>query len=476
MAVEISIAKIMKSLIEEKEFFIYPYKKVEEIYDIVYHKQIWFNDYYIQFLEGDNFLNSSVEYQKSVLYNLYSEIKLKSKFKKLFFLPLIVVKDAPSKDTLEKLNNLFLWLKQDKIHANIILVDLSSQNSISLYSDFEDKEYIVNYLNNLLPILGTDFEEINLFEIERKTKIEKGYYFSEKKGLLTKLLIAINILFFLYISYKGSTTDIYSLIKYGAKYNPLIADGEYYRLISNMFIHIGIVHLLLNTYALNILGKDIEAIYGPYKFLLIYLISGVFGSLGSFLFSKAVSAGASGAIFGLIGAYLYFGIRKPAIFTARNGMNLITLLILNIIFGLSNSNIDNFAHFGGLLGGILVSWAFGLSKEKTYAFKRLLKQALLIILVLNLLLIGVHKNQDTWEYHLHKGVTYLQQEDLEKAKYHFNLGLDRNQDISEFYFYIAYIYYFEGNKNAAIEYLNKTLQLNPQDHIAKNFLDEITNR
>ena len=466
--------KIMKDLIELKEFFIYPHKQIKELYDVVLHKQVWLKGYYIQFINGETFLNSSQEHQQSILFNESSAIKLQNKSKRISLYHIIVLKDEPTKENLHDLEVLVQWLHKEKFKANVSLVNLTSLKVMTLFKNFNDKEEIIDHINHTINTLESQSEEINLIEIEKKTRIEKGYYIIDNKAIITKLLIIINIVMFTMMSFQGGTTEIYNLIHFGAKYNPLIADGEYFRLVSSIFIHIGIVHLLFNSYALNMLGKDAESMYGSYKFIAIYLISGVFGSLGSFLFSNAVSAGASGAIFGLIGSYLYFGMRKPAVFSARYGMNLITLLIINIIFGLTNRNIDNFAHFGGLLGGILASWAFGLRKENILTFKQMLKQAFIGFTIICLLFVGVEIHKNSWEYHLHKGLKYLQQENLESAKAQFQLGLEQNSDVSEFYFYLAYIYYFEGNNNLAVQYLNETLRINPTDLMAKKLLDQIT--
>ncbi|QEK12480.1 rhomboid family intramembrane serine protease [Crassaminicella thermophila] len=359
------ISILMKYFIEKKEFFLYPYKEIKSIFDIVLQKQIWFSHFFVDFVHED-FLKESIDYQKSIIYNQHTEIKLKNKFKKLFFYKIILIEDT-NDYAFKNLEKLASWLDKERIHINIIIVHIPSNTISSIFSNFEDKEALTNFIyKNIKYIQYESIEEVNLLEIEKMTKEKKGYYFEHKKAYFTTIFMILNILYFLFISMKGSTTNIYTIIQYGAKYNPLIAAGEYYRLITNIFIHIGILHLTLNTYALKILGKDIEYMYGSLKFVLIYLLAGIFGSLASFLFSNAVSAGASGAIFGLMGAYLYFGIRRPAIFSARYGMNIITLLIINIIFGLTNSNIDNFAHIGGLIGGFLTSYALGLKGEKIF--------------------------------------------------------------------------------------------------------------
>ncbi|SHJ85720.1 Tetratricopeptide repeat-containing protein [Geosporobacter subterraneus DSM 17957] len=463
-----------KYLIEDKEFFLYLRKPVEDVFDLVLHKQLWREKYYLGFIDGDRFLSSSLDYQKSILHNLYSEIKMKNRFSKLFFYHIILLDRDYSQYELDQLEQLYVWVRNENIHLNLMFYPISSGQVFTLFSNFEDSEHIAAALSAYMPTLPHDAAEpVDLLEIERNTRKSKGYDLGQKRFYLTNVLIAINLLYWFYMSVKGSTTDIYHLIEYGAKYNPLIANGEYYRLVSSMFIHIGLPHLLLNTYALNILGRDVELIYGSIKFLIIYLIAGIFGSLGSFLFSSALSAGASGAIFGLMGAYLYFGLRKPAIFSARYGMNLVTLLIINIVFGLVNANIDNFAHMGGLIGGFSACWALGFHKEKPFTRRRILLQLVIISFIVISLLMGISIHQNTSEYHLHKGVNYLRQNDYSNARQQFEAGLSANPNVWEFYFYLAFIAYNEGDQKGAIAYLEKTLELNPHEPMARNFLQEL---
>lgn len=468
------IACITKHLIEEKEFFLHLSKPLENPFDLALYKQIWRRKYFIGYIDGNEFLNGSIDYQKSLLFNLYSEEKLKNSFTKLFFYQILLVDRSLMNDHLEHLEALFTWIEHEKININIILYDISSGQTRSLYSKFQDSEKITEFLSVHGPkIQDLYIESINLLEIEEQMRRDKGYLFERKGFYFTTLLMAINVLYWLFMSMKGSTTDTYHLIEYGAKFNPLIAGGEYYRLLVSIFIHIGLPHLLFNTYALNLLGKDVELIYGSKKFIVIYLISGLFGSLSSFLFSKALSAGASGAIFGLMGAYLYFGIRKPAIFSARYGMNLITMLVLNIFFGLTNSNIDNFAHLGGLVGGFLASCAFGLKKDRTFRPKGIFFQALILFMMGTFLFTGIRIHQNTWEYHIHKGVEYLRQNDFSHAREHFEKGMVERPNIPEFYFYLAFIAYHEGDADLAVLYLKKNLELNPNDTMARKFLEEI---
>ncbi|HBP63034.1 MAG TPA: rhomboid family intramembrane serine protease, partial [Desulfosporosinus sp.] len=108
---------------------------------------------------------------------------------------------------------------------------------------------------------------------------------------------------------------------------------------------------VFNLYALWALGPLTEESLGHRKFLLIYILSGLGGSIASFVFSTALSAGASGAIFGLLGALLYYSYKRPALWKSGLGMNLVVVILVNLGFGLVQPGIDNFAHLGGLITG-----------------------------------------------------------------------------------------------------------------------------
>lgn len=181
----------------------------------------------------------------------------------------------------------------------------------------------------------------------------------EGKSKITFVLIAINIVVFLMtalVSGDFGDIDTSVLVYFGAKQNELIQAGQYYRLITAMFLHGGIIHIAFNMYALYSLGNLIENIYGKWKYLLIYFLAGILSTTTSYIFSPYVSVGASGAIFGLFGAAVVFGLKERN----RIGKNFLTEIAtvvgMNIIIGLSSRNIDNFAHFGGLLGGIIISF------------------------------------------------------------------------------------------------------------------------
>lgn len=184
------------------------------------------------------------------------------------------------------------------------------------------------------------------------------------KPLFTYIFIVIQLAVFLWLEINGGSTNTSTLIKYGAKVNALIDQGEWWRLITPIFLHIGFLHLLTNTLALYFLGTTVERIFGKSRFFIIYLFAGFTGFIASFLFSSNLSAGASGAIFGCFGALLYFGAMYPKLFFRTMGLNILVVLGINLVFGFSASGIDNAGHLGGLAGGFLAAGVTQFPKRK----------------------------------------------------------------------------------------------------------------
>ena len=191
--------------------------------------------------------------------------------------------------------------------------------------------------------------------------------FSYKTPSITYIIMGICVFLFIMMYIFGNGSESTStLIKFGANYDLLTKSGEYYRLFTCMFLHIGIWHLLCNMYSLYIIGKEIENLYGKSKYLVIYVLSGLCGSILSLAFShNTISAGASGAIFGLLGALLYFGYYYRTYLGATIRSSIIPVIILNLIIGMLTPGISNSAHIGGLVGGILVSMMVGVPDKST---------------------------------------------------------------------------------------------------------------
>ena len=196
--------------------------------------------------------------------------------------------------------------------------------------------------------------------------------FKEKKPTVTYLIILINLIVFglMYVFGNGSE-NIDTLIKFGANYAPLTKSGEYYRLITSAFLHIGVIHLLCNLYALYVIGPQIEQFFGRIKYILIYLFSAIMGSLFTLVLSgdSTVSAGASGAIFGLFGAILYFGYTYRGYIGNVIISQIVPVVLLNLFIGLTSTNIGNAAHIGGLVGGYVMSLSLGADIDESRSQK-----------------------------------------------------------------------------------------------------------
>ncbi len=177
------------------------------------------------------------------------------------------------------------------------------------------------------------------------------------------LLAAIGLVFVGQILIAPRAGDFDPFLEFGAKVNELIAQGELWRLVTPIFIHGSLLHFFFNAYALYILGREMEAAYGARRFLLLFFFAGVSGVVASLIFSPFPSVGASGAIFGLIGAEAVLLYRNRCLLGERGraGLtNIVLIAALNLFIGLSpGSRIDNWGHLGGLLGGLAMAVLIG---------------------------------------------------------------------------------------------------------------------
>lgn len=208
------------------------------------------------------------------------------------------------------------------------------------------------------------------FLLKKKEEPKVPWYKRLRCGKVTGVLIGLNILAFLVClivatalgaGFFRNIIEINPQILYwmGAKHNnAIIFHGEYYRLVTSMFLHGGIVHLLFNMYALYILGDFIERVYGSKKYLAIYFVSGIVASIFSLYFLPVMGVGASGAIFGLLGAALVFAYNEKDRIGKGLVTNIIVIILLNVFIGLSMSNIDISAHFGGFIAGAILGLFF----------------------------------------------------------------------------------------------------------------------
>lgn len=198
---------------------------------------------------------------------------------------------------------------------------------------------------------------------KRRREVEVQALRPRQKTPVTYALLAVTALVFALVLNGGDLSDY--VLYYGLMIPEFIREGDYWRLLTPVFLHAGVQHFLFNILALYVFGQQAERIFGWGRFLGIYLLAGISGNLMSLaLGADNPSLGASGSIFGLFGALLAFGAYRPQAFRKTIGPSIYGLLFLNIITGFVMPRIDYWAHFGGLIGGFLVAYALGLPGEE----------------------------------------------------------------------------------------------------------------
>ena len=182
---------------------------------------------------------------------------------------------------------------------------------------------------------------------------------SRNKSYINWILMAANALVFLYLEVAGSSEDAYFMYTKGAMLKAaVLEDGEYYRLFTAMFMHFGIGHLVNNMIVLFALGDNLERALGHVKYLILYLLSGIGANWISMAVGKSdqmiVSAGASGAIFGVIGGLFYAVAVNKGRLEDLQTKQLAVMIVLSLYMGITSSGVDNAAHVAGLVLGILL--------------------------------------------------------------------------------------------------------------------------
>lgn len=182
-----------------------------------------------------------------------------------------------------------------------------------------------------------------------------------KKEPVTAGLIFLNTLIFLIVEFTGGSENGQHMLECGAAYAPLILEqGEWYRIFSSMFLHFGLPHLVNNILVLFVMGQRLEPAVGRMRFLLIYLAGGIGGNIVSLCWDMhtgvfAVSAGASGAVFAVIGGMIYVIIRHKGRVADLTMRQMIIMAAFSLYFGFASEGVDNVAHAGGMLCGFLVA-------------------------------------------------------------------------------------------------------------------------
>src|SRR5699024_4925541 len=225
---------------------------------------------------------------------------------------------------------------------------------------------------------------------------------------------------------------------------------------------LGFIHLLMNMLAVYYLGTLVERIYGSLRFIVIYFLAGIGAGFASFAFTTSVSAGASGALFGLFGALLFFGLIYKRLFLRTIGINLLILIGINIVFGFLVPQIDNSAHLGGLITGFIAAGIVHLPK-KNQPIKQVVAFILYIVMLTSLIIFGIQSNHNDPAYQLTRIDGLLQNNEFEKV---VEVASDTLENPGEFeallLFQRSYAYIELNQIELAIDDLEESIRLDDE--------------
>lgn len=334
---------------------------------------------YVEFINGDEVNEEWIQQKLNRDHQFLSGIE--GRGRKCFY-EIFIFENTPEPSKLEEIIGGQHKEVRENTNLGCITIELST-GSVNVHFKPDRWEKAMERLleQAVADRVLVDYSE--LVKVSENKKKEFEFQFSGKRPVVTYGLIAINILvfavFYLYSQQSGKSYDDL-IFKYGAKVNEKLLSGEFFRFITPIFLHGSPTHLLVNCYSLYAVGTSVEAIFGRRRFLAVYFAAGILGNICSFCFSPNWGIGASGAIFGLLGALIYFSLMKPALFRRFFGNQIWIVIVINLGYGFSNSGIDNFAHLGGLAGGFIAAGlvAFG-SNEKWYLNKALYAVLLLAV-------------------------------------------------------------------------------------------------
>jgi len=222
--------------------------------------------------------------------------------------------------------------------------------------------------------------------------------FWTRRAVIAYSLFALNfIVFALMLMAGGDFDNDVMLVAFGAKSNPEINAGEIWRFVTPIFIHIGWIHLAFNSYALWIIGPHVEKLYGGPRFLLLYILTGIAGVAASYWYHPTLpSAGASGAIFGLLGVLLVFSLKYrndvPKFFSKALGQGILITLGLNLVIGFRFPQIDLSAHLGGLISGGLLAFVvpFARPGESERSVFKFIQSVLVVVIAVSFFQVATH--------------------------------------------------------------------------------------
>jgi membrane associated rhomboid family serine protease/Tfp pilus assembly protein PilF len=284
--------------------------------------------------------------------------------------------------------------------------------------------------------------------------------------IVTQALFGINIAVFAAMALQGIAMDPNSqqLIHWGANYGPLTLGGQPWRLLTSTFVHIGLLHIFFNMWCLWDLGAMCESLYGHWTFAAVYLISGVAASLTSVWWRPVgVSAGASGAIFGIVGALIashYLGEFSAPGFAVRSRLrSVVTFAGYALLFGAVSGRTDNAAHIGGLVTGLIFGALIARGAPGRDALPRIV-----VVLCVGLVVLGaaawLHRSR-SYLIHAQRGDALVNENKPDEGAAELQLSIRQHPDYLPAHFGLAHAYFDKRQFSEAEAELNRVLQLQP---------------
>lgn len=296
---------------------------------------------------NSNYIHNEEQYKydEFKIKNIMRQIKKKTLSFKVNTLNInLNVADRVKVESEKNIDNVFVK-DIDEIKKNKEINEIFPNMKNDLYQSKNSLDLLLNVTN----------------DINKKTETDNKKYekiFSRKKILMTYIIMAICVVMYLVTVLMGLNNM--NLLLLGANNIELLKHGQIYRLITYGFLHGSIVHLISNMYCLYVIGSQVENNLEKKRFITIYFVSMITGGLLSALFNDGISIGASGAIFGLLGAILYFGLHFRLYLSEALRTRIIPVIVLNLIIGFAVPGIDVACHIGGLIGGFLSAMVVGI--------------------------------------------------------------------------------------------------------------------
>lgn len=317
-------------------------------------------------------------FQKAIVNGQHIDVLLKRRQEDAYVVAIVDCKYFPDmtvssyENILRGIRNSLYQYEFQEVHLLSILCTETPEKVKDLLSSFgehwvvdlKERRLLIyeNQANSFLNVKEQIEEALLYGEMVGYVQEQKAKYRFYSDNLCTLILVLINILAFLWTEITGSSENAQHMISCGAMYSEVIGQGLWqYRLFTSMFLHFGIDHLLSNMFMLVIMGRYVEKRLGKISFLVLYLGSGLIGNIVSMYediysyHSYIVSAGASGAVFGILGAILWITIKNRGRLEDLGMSQLIFMVVLSLYNGMVTEGVDAYAHIGGFIGGVIIA-------------------------------------------------------------------------------------------------------------------------